>query len=104
MQRSKQIREKLGLSQEALAIYLGVTRSQIAMSERGERSLPTKAFIKLAQLEKRLELKLYLLQEKKDNYGAVALLIKEFAQAKLEKELSITQEFTNQLLAHKATI
>lgn len=53
---------------------------------------------------KKLELKQYLLNEKKDNYGAVALLIKEFSQVRLEKELQAVQEFTAAVEERKAAI
>jgi hypothetical protein len=49
----------------------------------------------------RLDLKLRLLNEKKDNYGAVALLAKEFDQARLEKELLAAQDFTTAVQARK---
>ncbi len=48
------LREKFGLTQEQFAIYLGVTRSHLSMAEKAARSLPTKALLKLAALEKSL--------------------------------------------------
>jgi hypothetical protein len=54
--------------------------------------------------QKKLELKQYLLTEKKDNYGAVALLEKEFGQARLEKELTATQDFITAMEARKAAL
>jgi hypothetical protein len=54
--------------------------------------------------QKKLELKQYLLTEKKDNYGAVALLEKEFTLARIDKELAATQEFTTALEARKAAL
>ncbi len=54
MRSMKRLRETLGLSQEQLAIYLGVTRSLLSMAEMGKRSLPVKAFVKLSELEKSL--------------------------------------------------
>ncbi len=54
--------------------------------------------------QKKLELKQYLLREKRDNYGVVALLAKEFDQARLEKELIATQEFIAALEARKASL
>jgi hypothetical protein len=53
---------------------------------------------------KKLELKQYLLTEKKDNYGAVALLEKELTLARIDKELTATQEFSTALEARKATL
>jgi hypothetical protein len=52
----------------------------------------------------RLELKLRLLNERKENYGTVALLAKEFDQARLEKELLAAQEFTAAVQARKAAL
>ncbi|MEO8768822.1 MAG: helix-turn-helix transcriptional regulator [Ferruginibacter sp.] len=45
------LRIRLSISQEAFAGYLGVNRSQLNMYERGLRSLPTPAVLKLANLE-----------------------------------------------------
>lgn len=54
--------------------------------------------------QKKLELKQFLLKQKKDDYGAVALLIKEFGQARLEKELLAVQEFTTAVQDRKAEL
>lgn len=43
-------RKRLGFSQESLAHILGVTRSQWAMAECGQRYLPSSALIKLSQM------------------------------------------------------
>jgi transcriptional regulator with XRE-family HTH domain len=43
-------REQLGLSQEMMAQYLGVAKSQLSMHESGKRELPTAALTKLAAL------------------------------------------------------
>jgi transcriptional regulator with XRE-family HTH domain len=43
-------REKLGITQQALAAYLQVSRSLLNMAERGQRALPTQAFLQLTQL------------------------------------------------------
>ena len=53
MRRRKQdsVREKLSISQQYLADYLGISRSLLAMYEKNLRSLPTKASLKLAELE-----------------------------------------------------
>ncbi|MDN3657242.1 helix-turn-helix transcriptional regulator [Ferruginibacter paludis] len=45
------LRFKLGLTQVQLAQYLGVTRSQVAMYEKGMRELPTAALLKMAEIE-----------------------------------------------------
>ena len=51
MKSSQFIREQLGLSQEALAFYLGISKSLLAMYERGKREIPTLALAKLAEME-----------------------------------------------------
>jgi transcriptional regulator with XRE-family HTH domain len=43
-------REKLGFNQQSLADYLGLSRSLIALVERGERSLPTQALLQFNEL------------------------------------------------------
>ena len=45
------IREKLGLSQSALAGILGISRSAVAMYERSARGLPTAALVQLSEME-----------------------------------------------------
>ncbi len=52
------LREKFGLTQQQLAVYLGVARSHLAMAEKATRSLPTSALLKLAVLEKSLHSKI----------------------------------------------
>jgi len=47
----KNFREQLGLSQQDLATYLGISKSQISMVESGLRELPTAALVKLAFFE-----------------------------------------------------
>ena len=51
MKSSQIIREQLGLSQEIMAYYLGITKSLLAMYERGKREIPTAAMVKLAEME-----------------------------------------------------
>lgn len=51
MKASQLIREQLGLSQETMAYYLGVTKSLLAMYERGKREIPTAAMVKLTEME-----------------------------------------------------
>ena len=51
MRKNTLTRERLGLSQEQLAEYLGISRSVLANYERTRRSLPTAALIRLSQLE-----------------------------------------------------
>jgi transcriptional regulator with XRE-family HTH domain len=52
MKHKTSIREILGITQEKLAILLGVSRSQLSLYEIGKRSLPRNATIKLAELLK----------------------------------------------------
>ena len=48
----KEIRERTGLSQYKLSLYLGVSRSLIGHSELNTRTLPTDAVLKLMALTK----------------------------------------------------
>ncbi len=54
--------------------------------------------------QKRLELRQFQLTQRKDNYGVVAQLVKEFEQARLDKELLAVQEFTIAVQARKAEL
>jgi transcriptional regulator with XRE-family HTH domain len=51
MKGLKNIREKLGLSQQDMAHWLGISRSLVTLVELGSRSLPSAALIKLSELE-----------------------------------------------------
>lgn len=51
MSSLKAIREKFGVSQQDAAHWLGISRSLVALYERGIRSLPTHALLQLAKLE-----------------------------------------------------
>lgn len=51
MSAAKAIRDKFGLSQLELAHLLGITRSQIAMSETNQRELPTAALRQISEIE-----------------------------------------------------
>lgn len=46
----RQLREKLGLTQEALAEYLGISREEVNYYENGKRSIPTGVVSKAAAL------------------------------------------------------
>ncbi|MDD5151856.1 MAG: helix-turn-helix transcriptional regulator [Flavobacterium sp.] len=50
MKATQLFRDQLGLSQEVIAQYLCVTRSQLAMYEVGKRELSTAALAKLAEI------------------------------------------------------
>ena len=45
------IREKLGLTQDDMALYLQVSRGQLALYETNKRDLPSSAKLKLAKIE-----------------------------------------------------
>jgi transcriptional regulator with XRE-family HTH domain len=47
-------RLRIGMSQEAFATELGISRSMVSMSERGERRLPMSALAKVSALEIRI--------------------------------------------------
>ena len=50
MQATNSLKSNLGLTQEEMALYLGVTRSQWSMYCIGRRSLPIEAIQKLTDL------------------------------------------------------
>jgi len=54
--------------------------------------------------QKRLEYNLFLLTNRKANYGAIALLEKEFNIARVEKELEEADVFAAAVTARKASI
>ena len=49
-QNIRTLREKMGLTQEVLAQYLGTSREQMAYYEIGQRSIPSAQLSKLANL------------------------------------------------------
>lgn len=51
MKASQALREQLGLSQEIMAHYLSLTKSLLAMHEKGKREIPTPAIVQLAEME-----------------------------------------------------
>ncbi len=55
MKSLKELRNKLGLTQQDLAAFLEITRSLLAMAESGKRTLSTDTLIKLATVEKCIE-------------------------------------------------
>jgi DNA-binding transcriptional regulator YiaG len=110
MQGIKRIREVMQLSQEQLAPYLGVTRSQLAMVETHRRDLPTAALLKLAQLETSLKNNMHHKPETPQLHTTKDLTqIKQFAkkccreaeliQAKLERMQTSYQHAQQTLLA-----
>lgn len=49
-QNIKALREKMGLTQETLALYLGTSREQLGYYEIGQRSIPSVQLSKIADL------------------------------------------------------
>jgi transcriptional regulator with XRE-family HTH domain len=86
MRSLKQLREALDLSQEHMAIYIGVTRSLLAMAEKGTRSLPVKAYLRMAQLEKSLRSNVqYKAASLQQHATADAALVRNHAKKCIEK-------------------
>ena len=83
MKASQLIREQLGLSQEIMAYYLGITKSLLAMYERGKREIPTSAMVTLAEME------LFLNQKQETSKQQNVLLNKQQSkvQSLIEKQL-----------------
>ena len=50
MKPTQFFREQLGLTQEMMALYLAVTKSQLSMHELNKRELPSSAIGKLAEI------------------------------------------------------
>lgn len=50
MKPTQFFREQLGLTQEMMAMYLAVTKSQLSMHELDKRELPSNAMIKMAEI------------------------------------------------------
>ncbi len=51
MKVTQQFRNKIGFSQDEMAKYLSITRSQLTMYENNKRELPTQALLKIAKIE-----------------------------------------------------
>ena len=51
MKKESSIREQLGLTQEDMALYLQVSRGQLALYETHKRDLPNAAKLKLVEIE-----------------------------------------------------
>ncbi|CAM4394179.1 helix-turn-helix domain-containing protein [Flavobacterium terrigena] len=52
MQKRKSICKQLGIKQEELAMFLNISKGQLAMYETGKRDLPTSATLQLAPMLK----------------------------------------------------
>ena len=83
MKTTQFIREQLGLSQEALAMYLSIRLSQLAMYEIGKRDLP------VGTMEKLADIMLFLNQNQKNFKQENELLNKQQSkvQSLIEKQL-----------------
>ena len=87
MKTTQFIREQIGLSQEALAHYLSISISQLAMYEIGKRELPTGTMTKLA------DIMLFLNQNQKNFKQENELLNKQQSKVLnlIEKEIKILE-------------
>jgi transcriptional regulator with XRE-family HTH domain len=92
MKTTQFIREQLGLSQEALAMYLSIRLSQLAMYETGKRDLPVGTTEKLA------DIMLFLNQNQKNFKQENELLNKQQSKVQnlIEKQLNRVRIKTNQ--------
>ena len=86
----KQLREKLGFSQEHFAIYLDIERGLLSMVEIGKRELPTAALMKLSSLEQ------YISQNSVPENDNLILLEQEHQKSELESYLKQHQELLEQ--------
>lgn len=108
MKATQLFREQLGLSQEVMAQYLFITRSQLAMHEAGKRELPTTALAKLAEIALFFDQKKATEKEgrqllKKQELEVKALLARhakelEYKQIKEQRVLDSIQKKHNQNL------
>ncbi|MFN8248819.1 MAG: helix-turn-helix transcriptional regulator [Ferruginibacter sp.] len=86
----KEIRVKTGISQYKLAEWLGISRSLVKLAEKGERSLPHNALMKLMAMQQGLG------QVKADNTV-------EDNQSKYAKELASHHKRKMEIHQYKAT-
>lgn len=108
MKATQLFRAQLGLTQEVMAQYLGVTKSQLAMYEAGKRELPTTALAKLAEIALFFDQKKTTEKEenkllKEQELGVKALLTHqakelEYKQMKEQRLLDVIQKKHNQNL------
>ncbi len=54
--------------------------------------------------QKKLELKAFLLNQKKENYGSIALLMNEFEQAKIDLEIAEADSLITAVQTQKAAL
>ena len=84
------IRIKMGLTQLALAKYLGISKSLVSMIENGNRSLPLAALLKISELE------IHFAQLTASGNDA-ALTLPVYQESATEKTIRMSKEKANQL-------
>ncbi|RYY63834.1 MAG: XRE family transcriptional regulator [Chitinophagaceae bacterium] len=84
------IRIKMGLTQLALAKYLGISKSLVSMIENGNRSLPLAALLKISELE------IHFAQLSASGNDA-ALSLPEYQESATEKTIRTSREKANEL-------
>jgi transcriptional regulator with XRE-family HTH domain len=101
MKSNQRIRELLGLTQEQLAMLLGVSRSQLSLYELGLRELPTAALQQLAEMlsvvqnvNASIRMKSRAAEEKGQNHVTLQKLLKEnsFQQERLTRKIVVMEE------------
>ena len=97
MKTTELFRDQLGLSQEMMSIYLGLTRSQLSMYELGKRELPIGTQAKLADLAVFLEHNKVSEEQESEFQKEQELKLKEFLAFQI-KELEYKQIKEQQLL------
>jgi len=114
MKKTQTIKAILGLTQEEIAILLGLSRSQWSMFELGKRDLPVQAMQELAsmlahqQTNKAIPKILQLLQkkEKKQTHQQLEKELQEVVYLKmlLEQKIKVTEKIRSESLAALATV
>lgn len=98
MNKIKEIRKQLNLSQIDLAIILQTTRTQLSMFELGQRDLPTKSKLLLAEIVQFIQEEE---EEKEDSKQIEAIRKEETAQTKKALEAMLQNNTFQQLLLEK---
>src|SRR5688572_27891068 len=98
MSATSTIRQALGISQQQLAHYLGVSRSHIALAETSRRLLSTAALLKLHELEQALtnssttaSTTALLAQQQEAANAALAARLKELTYQREQLTLTLQQ-------------
>lgn len=95
MNKIKEIRKQLNLSQIDLAIILQTTRTQLSMFELGLRDIPTKSKILLAEIVQ------FIQEEKESSKQIEAIQKEETIQTKKALEAMLQNNTFQQLLLEK---